>query len=164
MTELGRFQEGFNSFRRMLAGVPLTNRLPIFLNAANEAATYLAKGCDRTAAADELTAIATANGLDDPDAVQFIIARAFDKSDEIDRVPDPQPDEYRNGKANGHDAKPAAPPIVPVKLIYPFPIIAKEIPRRPWLVPGLLLRRHVSVLVAPPGSGKSLLTDRKSVV
>jgi len=47
---------------------------------------------------------------------------------------------------------------VPVPLIYPFPIIAKEIPRRPWVVPGLLLRRHVSVLVAPPGSGKSLLT------
>ena len=47
---------------------------------------------------------------------------------------------------------------MPVPLIYPFPIDAKEIPRRPWLVPGLLLRRHVSVLVAPPGSGKSLLT------
>jgi len=49
-----------------------------------------------------------------------------------------------------------APKLVP--LIYPFPIIAKEIPRRPWLVPGFLLRRHLSVLVAPPGSGKSLLT------
>jgi len=49
-------------------------------------------------------------------------------------------------------------PSKPVPLIYPFPIVSKEIPRRPWLVPGFLLRRHLSVLVAPPGSGKSLLT------
>ncbi len=56
----------------------------------------------------------------------------------------------------GDEAKPA--PIVPVPVVYPFPIRPEEIPRRPWVVPGLLLRRHVSVMVAPPGSGKSLLT------
>ena len=69
---------------------------------------------------------------------------------------------------NGHDysavwempgaAQPAASGPVLVPLLYPFPIDEKTIPRRPWIVPGLLLRRHVSVLVAPPGSGKSLLT------
>jgi hypothetical protein len=47
-------------------------------------------------------------------------------------------------------------PTVPIT--FPFPIKGEEIPRRQWLVPGLLLRRHVSVLVAPAGSGKSLLT------
>jgi AAA domain-containing protein len=48
--------------------------------------------------------------------------------------------------------------VVPVPLLYPFPINGKEIPRRKWIVPGLLLRRNVTILVAPPGSGKSLLT------
>ena len=45
-----------------------------------------------------------------------------------------------------------------VKLLFPFPIKGEEIPRRQWIVPGLLLRRNVTILVAPPGSGKSLLT------
>jgi AAA domain len=47
-------------------------------------------------------------------------------------------------------------PLVP--LIFPFPIDEQKIPRRQWIIPGLLLRRYVSVLVAPPGIGKSLLT------
>lgn len=33
-----------------------------------------------------------------------------------------------------------------------------QIPRRDWVVPGLLMRGQVTVLVAPSGSGKSLLT------
>ena len=45
-----------------------------------------------------------------------------------------------------------------VPITFPFPIIGEDIPRRQWLIPGFLLRRHVSVLVAPAGSGKSLLT------
>jgi hypothetical protein len=52
--------------------------------------------------------------------------------------------------------QPAA--IEPVPLLFPFPIKGEEIPRRQWIVPGLLLRRNLSILVAPPGSGKSLLT------
>jgi hypothetical protein len=39
-----------------------------------------------------------------------------------------------------------------------FPIAEAAIPPRDWIIPGLFLRRHLSVLVAPPGSGKSLLT------
>ena len=46
----------------------------------------------------------------------------------------------------------------PVPLLYPFPIDGNTIPRRQWIVPGLLLRRNVTILVAPPGSGKSLMT------
>jgi len=48
--------------------------------------------------------------------------------------------------------------ITTVPLVFPFPIQGKDIPRRAWIVPGLLLRRNVTLLVAPPGSGKSLLT------
>lgn len=39
-----------------------------------------------------------------------------------------------------------------------FPIKESDIPPRDWIVPGLFLKSHLSVLVAPPGSGKSLLT------
>jgi hypothetical protein len=47
---------------------------------------------------------------------------------------------------------------------FPFPIDGNAIPRRPWIVPGLLLRRHLTVLVAPPGSGKSLLSLQLGMV
>jgi hypothetical protein len=57
-----------------------------------------------------------------------------------------------------------AKPAVLVPLVSPLPIDETTIPRRPWLIPGLLLRRHVSVLVAPPGSGKSLLTLQVSLM
>jgi RecA-family ATPase len=43
-------------------------------------------------------------------------------------------------------------------LLKPFPIVESAIPPRDWIVPGLLMRRHVTVLVAPSGAGKSLLT------
>src|SRR5262245_16783081 len=39
-----------------------------------------------------------------------------------------------------------------------LPINEQAIPVRDWIIPGLFLRRHVTVLVAPSGSGKSLLT------
>jgi len=51
-----------------------------------------------------------------------------------------------------------------VPLIFPFPIVGEKIPRRAWIVPGLLLRKNVSILVAPPGSGKSLLTLQMAVM
>jgi hypothetical protein len=50
------------------------------------------------------------------------------------------------------------PPPQPLALRSAFPIIENEIPVRDWIVPGLLLKRNLSVLVAPPASGKSLLT------
>jgi hypothetical protein len=54
--------------------------------------------------------------------------------------------------------------VVPITLTFPFPINGATIPRRPWIVPGLLLRRQVTVMVAPPGSGKSLLTVQLGIV
>ena len=54
--------------------------------------------------------------------------------------------------ADGNGLKPTIP------LVGAFPIDPKAIALRDWVIPGLLLRRYLSVLVAPPGSGKSLLT------
>ena len=63
-------------------------------------------------------------------------------------------DAARESQPNGNGAHLVA----PIATMSPFPIDPRKIPRRPWLVPGLLLRRYLSVLVAPPGSGKSLFT------
>jgi KaiC/GvpD/RAD55 family RecA-like ATPase len=61
---------------------------------------------------------------------------------------------------------PAAAPMAatPIKLVSPFPIDGARIPRRDWQVPGLLLRRAVTLIVAPPGIGKSLLTIQVSIM
>ena len=47
-------------------------------------------------------------------------------------------------------------PVVPLDIIDWGDIDEGAIPPRPWIVPAFLLRRNVTVLVAPPGSGKSL--------
>lgn len=49
-------------------------------------------------------------------------------------------------------------PSAPLTKRSAFPCNAADIPPRDWIIPGLMMRRHLSVLVAPPGSGKSLLT------
>jgi hypothetical protein len=45
-----------------------------------------------------------------------------------------------------------------LKLQSVFPINERALPTRNWIMPGLLMRRQVTVLVAPSGVGKSLLT------
>ena len=45
-----------------------------------------------------------------------------------------------------------------IPLCRPFPINEKSIPPRDWIIPGFLMRKQVTVLVAPSGAGKSLLT------
>jgi RecA/RadA recombinase len=72
-----------------------------------------------------------------------------------DELPDWSPDQK---------VEPPAAPAAEIPVTFPFPIDATLIPRRPWLVPGLLLRRQVTVMVAPPGSGKSLLTLQVAIV
>lgn len=65
------------------------------------------------------------------------------------------PDWTPQQRINGHDKSPAT----PLRLREPFTEIDHDlIPPRSWISPGLLMRRHVTVLVAPSGAGKSLLT------
>lgn len=40
---------------------------------------------------------------------------------------------------------------------------AAKVPRRPWLIPGVLLRRACSMLIAPGGTGKSALSINVAV-
>jgi hypothetical protein len=48
--------------------------------------------------------------------------------------------------------------VEPITPVFLFPIDERAIDPRDWIVPGLLMRKQVTVLVAPSGSGKSLLT------
>lgn len=156
MNDLGGFAEGFASWAKVLArtiGVDPAARQEIFRNLASDVAGYVRNGLPKALAAEGLWELAQAHGLVaafGADAIQGDIAEAF-KDIEQDQGGPRRP----NGK-NGHAlALPAT---------SPFPIDGAKLPRRAWLVPGLLLRGQVTLLVAPPGSGKSLLTLQLAMV
>jgi hypothetical protein len=152
MSDLGPFEAGLAGHRRVLASLRNPEAVLVaFTNAAHEVARYVSKGLDRAVAADQLIDMATTYGLTDMDLVQDIVSQAFVK---IKKAKAPHGNGH--GKVNGTVPREQAEPQIPT--VCPFPLDGSTIPRRPWIVPGLLLRRHVTLLVAPPGSGKSLLT------
>lgn len=51
----------------------------------------------------------------------------------------------------------------PLPVVNAFPIDGAAIAPRDWIAPGLALRKYLSVLIAPPGSGKSLLCIQWSI-
>jgi hypothetical protein len=168
--------EGFASARRMLSGARAEAVPIVFANTCVEVAGYVGRGLDRIVAIDELKQIAEAYGLFDDDDVQRMIATAFAKvprtngPEQQENIAPPAGDfvidrssndwwdsqaivkrweQADKGKGNGREQfKPAL----------AFPIDVEQLPERPWIVPGLLMRRQVTLLIAPPGSGKSLLT------
>jgi hypothetical protein len=149
MADLGTFSEGFLSFRRTMAAVPSDARLPVFVSAASEAAEYVRKGLDRTLAADELADMAVGGGLDDIDAVQWVIARAFEKIDE--RKPAREEPRVNGHGAHKQEAKPQS------ATLYQLPD-PTTIPPRGWLHVAHYIRGVVSATVAPGGFGKTTLT------
>ena len=51
--DLGKFAEGFASWRKMIATVPEADaKATVFANCAEDAAGYVAKGLDKAAAVD----------------------------------------------------------------------------------------------------------------
>jgi hypothetical protein len=89
--DLGRFADGFASWRQILGTVAPADRLAIFANAADDVATFVTRGLDRIVAIDERADMAIGCGLDDADAVQAAIVEAFEKI------------------GNGHDADASSP-------------------------------------------------------
>jgi hypothetical protein len=156
------FAEEVDNWRKVLASMPdPAARYAVFTSAAGDLANYVAHGFPKPEAVDALQEMAQAYGLaGDPDDVQTVIADAFARveREQEEVVPD------WVAKGNGQHAPPpgkekeAATPPALVPVCQPFPIDETTIPQRDWLMPGLLMRRQISVLVAPSGSGKSLLT------
>jgi hypothetical protein len=159
---LGRFAEGFTSFRRMMANSPEPARLEIFMNAATETATYVAKGLDRTVAADELTDIATAFGFHDHDAVQSAISNAFRKIEPQDQVPDDLvdlADVFGHGpSAPGwkEPAKPNGKHAPAPRILSTAQFMSGFIPPD-YIVDGLLQRRFVYSLTGQTGHAKTAI-------
>lgn len=51
----------------------------------------------------------------------------------------------------------------PVAISSPWDEPPEAIPAREWIIRGLMIRRHISILVAPGGSGKSLLSAQWAI-
>jgi hypothetical protein len=81
-------------------------------------------------------------------------ANREDPARELYALAEEAPDWSPQQHVNGHDKS----PLPDLRLLTPFPIVERELPRREWIIPGLLIRKHVTVMVAPSGAGKSLLT------
>ena len=151
MSELGRFEAGFIEFRKMLAAVPdAAARAVIFSNAASEAARYVSKGLSRADAADELYAIANDYGLGNgsDDLVQSIIAEAFERIEEEDRVPDDIGLLQANGKDQRSDG------------FLDTCDVGDELmglDPREWFLGNVFCRQYISSVVAAGGTGKSAL-------
>jgi hypothetical protein len=129
--------------------------------AAMEEAWLVYEGCVATRIVE--AGLSNADGLERENRGRSLFANKWRREMKqwgSDRMRDkaaespPQADPPRASEPPRADAE--KPPGVPLRSA--FPILEKDIPPRDWVVPGLLLKRHLSVLVAPPGSGKSLLT------
>jgi len=145
---LGQFAAGVASWRKLMAAMPDDEgRWKVYGNAAREIARYCTKGLDRIVAVDQLNDIAIANGLDDVDEVQQIIADAFRNLPQPTLLDDEPP------AANGHDkrAKPVA-----ALLLTLAQFVAGFTPPA-YLVDGILQRGYLYSLTARTNHGKTTI-------
>lgn len=99
--------------------------------------------------------------IDEARAVYAQKQAAFEGGGGQGRYQDFDPGDFTSGSSQGPGGASASQGGASkqgVKVVPAFPIDEASIPVRDWIIPGLVLRRNMSVLVAPPGSGKSLLT------
>lgn len=150
---LAEFVDGFTLYRRLLAGanVSLESKVQLIKEVAYQAAKdWEPNGLARAETVDELHNLAESSGLVaavGEDMVQNYISNAIEEGESERPILEPR-------RANGHNR----PDVKDISVVFPFPINGELLPRRPVLVPGLLQRKQLSLNVAPPGSGKSLLT------
>jgi len=152
MTELGRFQEDINTWRRALAATSGDNLYNVFCNAAGDFGAHVNNGLDRQTAVDTLMQMNEAYGvIGDTNEVEQLISEAFERAPKP--APKPQP------KTNGHGQQQAPGPqprVDPPPHAFVLPD-ASLIPRRGWLYGHHYIRGCVVATVAPGGFGKTTL-------
>lgn len=166
----GVFVQGFESWSRAMDAAKTDEiRHTIFRNTCIEAATYVAKGLSKPDACDALLELADDHDIVDQlgaEAVQEIIAEAFKdiqpKTNGKHETPSEEPPPHQDIPHESEQQSTPGPGEIKIK--FPYPIVGEEIARRPWLIPGLILRRQLTLLVAPPGIGKSLFTLQISLM
>lgn len=143
------FAQGFASWRRVLAGGgDVKARMVMFINCASEVAGYVAHGLPEVEAADALTELACAHGLElafGADEVQRVIAEAFETVEVVPPLAvEPQ---LINGRDRG---------LVVVATAYVLPDPA-TLPVRGWIYGRHYIRGATTSTVAPGGFGKTSL-------
>src|SRR5262245_19689878 len=151
--ELGPFERDVSSWKR---AVRMADSKPqTYAQAVRGIIDLIPQGLARADAVDILDDILIANDLEHLPELRNVIIVELER---LDRAIVPEVHIGGNGKANGKGNGLGGTYKPEIEVAFPFPIKGSAIPRRPWIVPGLLLRRQVTLLVAPPGIGKSLFT------
>jgi hypothetical protein len=141
---LGPFADAIADWRRLVCNASPENRWMTFEEAAGDIASFVARGLDRIAAGDALTAIAAMSGIDDADRAQFVIVRELDN---VKNAP------AANGgvKPNGNGAT-----LVPGRLLRQTSeeFIADFVPPD-YVLDGVIQRRFLYSITGRTGSGKT---------
>jgi AAA domain len=149
------YQRGFASIGRSISlAEGWEAKLAAWRNGLHEALIYW-HGIERPDIFDECYRLAEAKGLVDQfgeDEIQNGLAAeaetAKPKQTNGKDHAKQEPAEQADGASSASD----------LAILNLLPIDEASIPVREWVIPGLLLRKMLTVLVAPSGSGKSLLT------
>jgi RecA-family ATPase len=161
MADLGAFAADFVSLRKVMAagatGQPAV-RWKLFASAAAGAARCVSRGLNKVDAADALLDIAHANGLTDENAIQDILAEAFE--DAIDMVPLPLDEPPQaNSKANGRAPKDHA----PLAFLRASQWNGVAVPPKRWLIENRIPMRQVALLSGTGAIGKTTIALQLAV-
>jgi hypothetical protein len=141
MTELGQFEKGFAVWKSILAPIKdIERRMVIFVNMAQEVASYVHKGLEKGTAVDELYSTAQAYGLVGhfgEDDVQQRIVEAFEHVEA-----------HRPNGANG-SARPGA-----IRILSKAEFTMGFVPPD-YLVDGIFQRRFIYALTGQTGHAKT---------
>lgn len=145
----------------MLAAVPEADaKATIFTNAANDAASCVARGLDKTAAVDELHDIAFAYGLVEArgeDVIQTTIADAFMRAEYEPNwgslEPTPAPIRAPGGNGHAHPGVAQLPPLPPVLSKAAF--LAEYGKPPDYLIDDILQKGFIYALTGQTGHAKT---------
>lgn len=159
--DLGKFAEGFSSWRRMIASVPEVDaKATIFTNCANDVATYVVHGLSKAVAVDELHDIASGSGLvaaRGEDMIQTTISDAFMRLDYEPRWPEPEAARTETrAPTNGGTPSPGAVTPAPLPPIMSKAAFLARYGKPPdYLVDDVLQKGFIYALTGQTGHAKT---------
>ena len=98
-----------------------------------------------------------------PDRLTAEISRCWGKVEAPTVSAQDWASQFEAPKVQSNDALTQTTMLTPVAISSPWSEPPEDIPAREWIIRGLMIRRHISILVAPGGSGKSLLSAQWAI-